>query len=853
MGSLWRSEDMILLQLLLQKEAVHDTVSRLGELGFVQFRDLSQHLPAFSRKYAPKIKELEVLDQHVRYFEELFKKKEYVFDILVENDLHLIKNTEVSMEELESEFEKKESELKLLTSNLQQLEEQKASCEESLEVIQKAGPFINSNSRNINSQEEEVISEEPQTGTIPDVSEGFVGFITGCIMAEKLNTFQMLLYRATRGNMILKTVEASSMIYDPFYKKKVEKIVFVVFFTAKKTKEKITKICETIGASIHDYPRQDIMGETQKQEENVKQLIDTIDSASERYRNILSEISSKIDRWKKMIAIEKVTFDIMNKFDYRVQGSAIAQCWLPKKKIEEFKKEITLAEKTSNVQVGTFLEEVQSKETPPTYFETNKVTAVFQDMVNAYAIPSYKEINPAPITMVTFPFLFAVMFGDIGHAIMLFLFSLGLVVFEKPLKKTMESNEMLIMLYQGRYLLLMMGTLAIYTGFLYNDCFGFVLNLFGSRYTFDGHGKGSFSGRTYEFGVDPAWYETTNKLLYYNSVKMKMAVVFGVLHMLIGIILKFLNFLHFRKYAYIFMEAIPEFLILSCSFGYLSFMIIFKWCIPWIEYSAVAPDLLQTMTNFFLHPFDAITHKLYGGQEFVQITLLLIFAGCIPLLLFPGTIYEIAIGCSKQMKKRKPTKVSFAGNDAHGPDHSGSEHHDDVKSDDALLHQHDEHSDSEGERHHEGHHEEEEEEFNVQETVIHHIIHTIEFTLNSVSNTASYLRLWALSLAHAQLSEVFFQLTVKLSLSLGALIGDNKIVIAILDYSGIPVFLAYTLWILLSIGVLLMMETLSAFLHSLRLHWVEFQSKFYGGQGHLFEPLSFEYVMKQTTVDVGSE
>jgi V-type H+-transporting ATPase subunit a len=84
----------------------------------------------------------------------------------------------------------------------------------------------------------------------------------------------MLLYRATRGNMILKTVEASSMIYDPFYKKKVEKTVFVVFYTAKKTKEKIEKICETIGASIHEFPKQDIMEATNQQTENVKQLIE---------------------------------------------------------------------------------------------------------------------------------------------------------------------------------------------------------------------------------------------------------------------------------------------------------------------------------------------------------------------------------------------------------------------------------------------------------------------------------------------------------------------------------------------------------------------------------------------------
>ena len=116
-------------------------------------------------------------------------------------------------------------------------------------------------------------------------------------------------------------------------------------------------------------------------------------------------------------------------------------------------------------------------------------------------------------------------------------------------------------------------------------------------------------------------------------------------------------------------------------------------------------------------------------------------------------------------------------------------------------------------------------EFNFSEELVHSAIHTIEFVLGTVSNTASYLRLWALSLAHHQLALVFWS---KMIMQYG------------LEKEGAHwSVVGFAVWAVATFAVLLCMDTLECFLHALRLHWVEFQNKFFAGDGVEFKPVAF--------------
>lgn len=102
-----------------------------------------------------------------------------------------------------------------------------------------------------------------------------------------------------------------------------------------------------------------------------------------------------------------------------------------------------------------------------------------------------------------------------------------------------------------------MGLFSMYTGLMYNDIFSKSLNIFGSywsvnlttaealaikdTYMLDPAKTYNYIGYPYPFGLDPVWQLAKNKILFLNAYKMKISIILGVIHMLFGVSMSFLN------------------------------------------------------------------------------------------------------------------------------------------------------------------------------------------------------------------------------------------------------------------------------------------------------------------------
>ncbi|KAJ0680616.1 putative V-type ATPase, V0 complex, 116kDa subunit family [Helianthus annuus] len=798
---LFRSEPMHLVQIIIPIESAHLTASYLGDVGLIQFKDLNAEKSPFQRTYAGQIKRCGEMARKLRYFKEQMSKAG--FTPTVKTDA----KSDISLDDLEVKLGDLEAELIEINANSEKLQRGYNELVEYKLVLQKAGEFFKAAQTSAVAQHREAASDQgpeesletplltDQESKTDQGKQVKLGLLAGLVPKAKAIAFERILFRATRGNVFLKQAALVEAVVDPSSGEKVEKTVFLVFFSGERAKTKILKICEAFGANR--YPFVEDVG---KQEQSIteasgkiSEIKTTIDAGLLHRGNLLQTIGEEYEQWNLLVRREKSIYHTLNMLSIDVTKKClVAEGWSPIYATEQIQDALERATIDSNSQVGAIFQVLHTKELPPTFFRTNKFTDSFQTIIDAYGVAKYQEANPGVYTIVTFPFLFAVMFGDWGHGICLLLVTLVLIFKEKKYS-TQKLGDIMEMTFGGRYVILLMSLFSIYTGLIYNEFFSVPFELFSpSAYVCrdascsEATTIGLIKGRdTYPFGVDPAWYGSRSELPFLNSLKMKMSILLGVAQMNLGIIMSFFNALYFGNSVNIWFQFIPQMIFLNGLFGYLSMLIIVKWC------TGSKADLYHVMIYMFLSPTDELgENQLFANQKTVQLVLLLLSLIAVPWMLLPK---PFILKAQHNRTHQGQSYVPIAGEDESVQVEASHDSHDHEK-------------------------------FEFSEVFVHQLIHTIEFVLGAVSNTASYLRLWALSLAHSELSTVFYEKVLLLAW------GYNNVIIFMV---GVIVFIFAT------IGVLLVMETLSAFLHALRLHWVEFQNKFYEGDGYTFHPFSF--------------
>jgi len=908
----FQSEKMKYIQIIMHRDAAHGCVTKLGELeggaGACQFTDLNTDLTLFQREYIPQIKRCDEMERMIRYFKDECVKDSITIPPIQgpwnaavtrfqDESLDLRQpSPEALIQRMEEYISNEYNALTTLNQQYGALSRANTELRERMQVLSRCnewGPDVSGVAHNALSSSDAGAQVAWQ-------------YLCGIVPTEERIRFERMIFRATRGNVFIKFWEVAEA-----GEAAASKYVFIMVFKSERIERKLRKLCSAHHATTYqvspDQYQENMQGLKEAQEEIQQQQVALRRVGENRARMLHTVIAKNLEVWRSAVRLQKATYHTLNLFkvDKEVMNSPLlkAEGWAIEGSCGEIERVVKNAHSHLGNDLGLVVNLQDHHSEPPTHFKLNKYSQVFQELVDTYGIARYREINPAVFTAVTFPFLFGVMYGDIGHGVCLLLAGLYLVMTENQ-REGKKLDELMSGLHGGRYMLLLMGIFAVYCGLVYNDMFSVSLDampggtqweyvcgcegdsdVYSNNFTsgmdchsnltqakpgtvqrcsneccFTNHHElgvipkdaiskskmsltpeqgvmGGFAeGYVYPFGMDPLWKGTSNELMFFNSFKMKISVILGISQMVFGICLKGLNSVfimrnsdskaakHEAWYDFIH-EFVPQILFASCLFVYMIILIVFKWTVNWqvrgmdatlcregqkelcntycdaygdIDCTA-PPSLINTLIDIALS-IGTVADPMFNSQASLQTYLLLVAVLCVPWMLLVKPLLLRA-----ENKKADTGHVAYDENPFQegdelmtAPAHGGGGGHG-----------------------HGG-------EFNFGEVMIHQAIETIEFVLGMISNTASYLRLWALSLAHSELALVFWEKVMKPGIAGGPL----------------AAFVAFAIFASITTSVLLLMDVLECFLHALRLHWVEFQNKFYKADGYKFEPLGFGSIVK---------
>ncbi|AGB49077.1 archaeal/vacuolar-type H+-ATPase subunit I [Methanomethylovorans hollandica DSM 15978] len=305
----------------------------------------------------------------------------------------------------------------------------------------------------------------------------------------------------------------------------------IVLFVPKRHKEDVSK-------ALSDYEYRELKVPDQKG--MPAEIISRIDSERTDLLRQIDGIDSDIrllkDKYKDFIMASNEVLSIeVDKSEAPLhiatsESTFVIEGWVPSDSYNKLERAVSRA---TQDRVFVTQQEIEHEQEPivPVEYDNPKVVRPLQEIMNLYARPRYKELDPTSLIFITFPLFYGMILGDIGYA--LILMALALVI-----KKTVKSDAVKPLMN----ILIYCQISTFIFGILYGEFLGFPLAGLVS------HGEiqaGLIPGfNTIDLFASPVGGEMITYPIHRTHLVMTMIVftaLIGVIHINIGYILGFIN------------------------------------------------------------------------------------------------------------------------------------------------------------------------------------------------------------------------------------------------------------------------------------------------------------------------
>jgi V/A-type H+-transporting ATPase subunit I len=282
-----------------------------------------------------------------------------------------------------------------------------------------------------------------------------------------------------------------------------KEIDFVCFALPSRHRQDIEKIFKTHHSEIfqisEDLPHDVTLA--------LKEVGDQLKETQNRERQVISELKNLAkENQSQLTTWEETSQNILALLDAKrkiLQSGNLASIkgFVPQKKFHAFTKKV---QEDLEGKVLVVENQPVPAADPPSMISHSRFIKPFEEITQLYGLPHYDELDPTPIIAITFPLIFGLMFGDMGHGLLLLV---GGASLGKLIKKGQAIKNVC-------WILAACGAGSIIAGALFGEFFG--IRVF-----------------------TPLWFSPFDNVFLF----LIFSLIVGVLQIVSGIVLEMTNFL----------------------------------------------------------------------------------------------------------------------------------------------------------------------------------------------------------------------------------------------------------------------------------------------------------------------